>query len=202
MVNEELEVVFLEVDSIVPFEHNPKVHTQEQIEALKASILRHGFIRPILVDKKNRVIAGHGRVEAMKQLGKDLIPAHKVDMNELEAALACVLMNKLTIDTAYDNKKLMAAMELAYENGYQFEDLGMGTKLKALIETLGTADPQFEDNENYINQLVFYFEDKEYRETIARIDTIMASNTELKNNTEVFLFLVKKYGQELATPKQ
>lgn len=196
-MNTELPIENVELDSLVPYENNPKVHTKEQIDAIARSIETVGFQRPILIDKKNRVVAGHGRVAAMKQLGREVIPAHRLDLNDYEVALACVIMNKQTLDTAYDNPKLMAAMELAYEHGFPFEDLGMETKLKSLIATLGKADPQFEETQSYINQLIFYFKDEEYRDTIARLDKLMADKPEINNNTEAFIFLIKNYGTSL-----
>lgn len=63
------EMVEVTVSSLIPYERNAKKHPEDQIEKIKKSILEFGFISPCLIDKENRIIAGHGRVEASKQPG-------------------------------------------------------------------------------------------------------------------------------------
>lgn len=62
------------VNELVPYEKNAKLHGQEQIEKLKASILEFGFLTPCLIDKNKNIIAGHGRVMAGKALGMEKVP--------------------------------------------------------------------------------------------------------------------------------
>lgn len=54
------------------WDRNPKQH---DLPAIRASIERHGFVSPILVDERTlRVVAGHGRLvvlRAMKEEGAD-----------------------------------------------------------------------------------------------------------------------------------
>ena len=48
---------------------NAKEHPINQIVKIADSIKRFGFNQPIIVDKNNVVIVGHGRLAAAKQLG-------------------------------------------------------------------------------------------------------------------------------------
>jgi len=50
-----------------------------------ASIKEFGFNQPIVVDKNNVVIVGHGRLEAAKLLGLTEVPVLQVDLNEQQA---------------------------------------------------------------------------------------------------------------------
>ena len=59
---------------LVPYENNAKKHPQDQIDLLIRSINEYGFINPCLIDKDFKVIAGHGRIEAAKQMGMDKVP--------------------------------------------------------------------------------------------------------------------------------
>ncbi len=52
------------------------------IEALAESLRRYGQISPILVDKKNRLIAGHRRLEAARRLGWRTIGVTVVEAHE------------------------------------------------------------------------------------------------------------------------
>jgi ParB-like chromosome segregation protein Spo0J len=47
---------------------NARTHSKRQIEQIANSIRRFGFITPIVVDRRNRIIAGHGRAEAAEAI--------------------------------------------------------------------------------------------------------------------------------------
>ena len=56
-------------DDLIPYSKNAKIHTPEQVENIAASILNFGFNQPIVIDKNNEIIIGHGRYEACFSLG-------------------------------------------------------------------------------------------------------------------------------------
>ena len=72
-------VEHLPISEIVPYRRNPRIHPQPQIDLLKRSIHEYGWTVPVLLDSDNVVIAGHGRLEAAKQLGLDTVPVIRRD---------------------------------------------------------------------------------------------------------------------------
>ena len=65
-----MEVVTLRLDEIKPYANNTKEHPQEQIDEIKESIARYGMNDPIAVwGKSNTIVEGHGRFEALRQMG-------------------------------------------------------------------------------------------------------------------------------------
>ena len=62
------------VERLVPYERNARTHSEAQIAQIRASIQEFGFTAPILVDGKDGILAGHGRLEAAKQLGLAEVP--------------------------------------------------------------------------------------------------------------------------------
>jgi ParB-like chromosome segregation protein Spo0J len=52
------------VDELRANPRNARIHPDDQLEALAASIRTYGFTIPILVTEDGMIIAGHGRVEA------------------------------------------------------------------------------------------------------------------------------------------
>jgi hypothetical protein len=54
---------------------NPRKHSRIQVRAIARSIEAFGFNAPILVDKRNQIVAGHGRYEAAQFLGLEKIPS-------------------------------------------------------------------------------------------------------------------------------
>lgn len=58
---------------------NARTHSKKQIHQIKKSIKRFGFNNPVLIDRNNQIVAGHGRVEAAKLLGLETVPCLRVD---------------------------------------------------------------------------------------------------------------------------
>lgn len=55
------EYITLNIEDIIPYENNPKIHTDRQIEQIAKSIeLTKGLRQPIVIDKNNAIVAGHG----------------------------------------------------------------------------------------------------------------------------------------------
>jgi len=62
-------VVWHPVSELKIFPGNPRRHPEGQIAGLMKSIRRF-WTNPILVDETGTILAGHGRWEAAKRLGK------------------------------------------------------------------------------------------------------------------------------------
>lgn len=85
------------IEKLVPYERNAKMHDQFQVDKLKESIKRFGFVSPILIDEQNNVLAGHGRILAARELGMDKIPAVYVEgLSEAERRAYILADNKLS----------------------------------------------------------------------------------------------------------
>lgn len=67
------------IDKLKPYPNNAKKHGSEQIERIKASISEFGFLTPCLIDADFNLIAGHGRLEAAKQLGMKKVPCVSIE---------------------------------------------------------------------------------------------------------------------------
>jgi ParB-like chromosome segregation protein Spo0J len=62
----------IKVKKLIPYENNAKVHTEEQIQKIVKSIKQYGYKQLILVDKKNVIIAGHGRHAALMEIDPEM----------------------------------------------------------------------------------------------------------------------------------
>lgn len=69
-----VQVVMKPISGLVPAAQNSRVHTEDQIDQIAASIKKFGWTIPVLVDEKNMIIAGHARVRAAKKAGIDTAP--------------------------------------------------------------------------------------------------------------------------------
>jgi ParB family chromosome partitioning protein len=73
-------VEYVNIEDIKPAPYNPRKISQKQIETLKDSINKVGFVIPILINRKNGVIiAGHQRTKTAKLCGLKKVPAFYVN---------------------------------------------------------------------------------------------------------------------------
>ena len=69
----------IDPNSVTLYEKNAKYHPQVQVKQIAESIKRFGFRQPIVVDRNNVVVIGHGRVLAARLLGLSAIPCELAD---------------------------------------------------------------------------------------------------------------------------
>lgn len=85
----------MEISKIVPYSRNAKKHPKKQVEQVAASIKEFGFNQPIVLDKNNVIIVGHGRFEAAKLLGMTDVPTITVNLSEEQSNAYRLADNKL-----------------------------------------------------------------------------------------------------------
>ena len=62
-----MDIEYIKPSELIPYSKNAKKHPAEQIRLIANSIREFGFQQPIVVDKDNVVIVGHGRLLASKR---------------------------------------------------------------------------------------------------------------------------------------
>lgn len=95
------------INRLQPYERNARLHSTEQVAQLAASITEFGFVNPILVDGKDGIIAGHGRLAAAKELALEYVPVVVLDHLSQAQRKAYVLAdNRLAENAEWDEKLL------------------------------------------------------------------------------------------------
>lgn len=127
-----VEMTEVTVSSLIPYERNAKKHPEEQIEKIKKSIQEFGFISPCLIDKNNRIIAGHGRVEASKQLGIEKVPCVYIEgLTEEQRRAYIIADNRLTELGGWDME--IISEELAELKALDFDISTTGFNIDDII---------------------------------------------------------------------
>lgn len=109
----DLSVVNQCVTNLSPYTRNARTHTKEQIRQIAESIQAFGFTTPILVDKQNTIIAGHGRLRAAQLLGMTRVPTICLENLTEDQVRAYILAdNKLAEKAGWDESIL--AIELGH----------------------------------------------------------------------------------------
>jgi ParB-like chromosome segregation protein Spo0J len=91
------------VAALIAYKHNARTHSPKQVQQIANSIKQFRFTNPVLVDAGNRIMAGHGRVEAAKKLGIDKVPIIRIDYLTEEQIRAYILAdNKIAANAEWD----------------------------------------------------------------------------------------------------
>ena len=92
---------------LIPYANNSRVHSDEQVSQIAASIKEFGFLNPIIVDGDNGIIAGHGRVMAANKLGiKELPCVDASHLTEAQKKAYIIADNKLALNAGWDDEIL------------------------------------------------------------------------------------------------
>lgn len=68
-----MEIKDLKITDLKPYEKNPRMN-DNAVPYVANSIKEFGFKVPIIIDKKNVIVAGHTRYKAAQQLGLETVP--------------------------------------------------------------------------------------------------------------------------------
>lgn len=102
----------ISVDELKPYQNNARTHSDKQVSQIARSIKDFGFNNPVLVDSKNNIIAGHGRVLAAKQLGLLNVPVIRHEhLTELQLKAYILADNKLAEKAGWDRDILRIEFE-------------------------------------------------------------------------------------------
>src|SRR5271169_2527 len=98
-----------------------------QIRKLADSIETFGFNAPILIDKRSRIVAGHGRYEAAKLVGLTKVPVIKLEhLTETQARAYMLADNKLSDLSSWDDAGLALHLKELSEFALDFDFEAIG----------------------------------------------------------------------------
>ena len=100
----DLRIEQLPISSLTPNPRNARRHPRKQINKLSKIIAKLGFSVPIIIDEDNVILAGHGRLEAAKELGLPEVPCVRLsDLSEAEKIAFSIAENRLGDESTFDD---------------------------------------------------------------------------------------------------
>jgi DNA modification methylase len=144
---ERLAIIHMPIESIIPNPSNPRKHSRQQLRAIARSIEKFGFTAPIGVDRENKIIFGHGRLEAARLCGHKDVPVVRLKHLTEEQAKALMLAdNKLTEGSSWDERQLAVVLnELKIELNFEIEVPGFEPpEIDRLLRALDPPDDSME----------------------------------------------------------
>jgi DNA modification methylase len=117
-----LKVVCRPIRELKPSPVNPRLHTKKQVRQIAASIKNFGFNVPVLIDRDDKVIAGHGRLLACAELGWTEVPTLCLDhLTPTQAGAFMIADNRLTEIATWDDRLLAQQLKELSLLGLDFD---------------------------------------------------------------------------------
>jgi site-specific DNA-methyltransferase (adenine-specific) len=135
------------LDRLVPYDRNARTHSAEQIAQIAASIREFGFTNPILVASDDGIIAGHGRLQAARELAMDTVPVVVLDHLTPAQRRAYVLAdNKLALNAGWDDAVLVGELQALQMEEFDLSLLGWSDdELAGLLPEVEELPPEDAD---------------------------------------------------------
>lgn len=91
------------LERLIPYARNSRTHSDAQVAQIAASIKEFGFTNPVLIDKEDGIIAGHGRVLAARKLNITQVPCIRLGhLSETQKRAYVIADNKLALNSGWD----------------------------------------------------------------------------------------------------
>jgi hypothetical protein len=124
----ELQISWVETEKLVPYVNNNKQHPDEQIDKIATQIHHYGFDQPIVINKENIIIKGHGRYLAAKKLEIEKVPCVvREDLDEYEESGVRIADNAVA-RSDWDEDNLKFELGTLDRNGYDMTLTGLEDK--------------------------------------------------------------------------
>lgn len=148
-----LKVEYRDTGSLIPYVNNSRTHSEEQVTQVASSIKEFGFTNPILIDEKDGIIAGHGRLMAAKKLGLDTVPTITLaGLSEAQRKAYIIADNQLALNSGWDLDMLRVEIDQLKE--LDFDITLTGFELGDLDDLIPGKDEEEEDSENPYTQKI------------------------------------------------
>jgi len=152
-----------DTSKLIPYARNSRVHSEEQVAQIAASIQEWGFTVPILVDEDNTLIAGHGRLMAAQKLELKKVPTMlATGWSDAQKRAYVIADNKLTENSSWDEELLKVEIKQLEFDQFDILKIGFGADELAdlfLDKDFGetNAFDEWQDMPEYENEDINYF---------------------------------------------
>lgn len=125
---QELNIIYKNIKELKPYKKNAKKHSKEQVEQIANSIKEFGFTQPVIIDKNNCVVAGHGRILGAKKAGLKQVPTVTLEELTEEQIKAYRLVDNKLNESEWDYSLLDEELENLTEDidmnlfGFEMEE--------------------------------------------------------------------------------
>jgi DNA modification methylase len=147
-----------EISKVVPYKNNPRINV-DAVNVVKKSLKEFGFQQPLVIDKDNKIVVGHTRLLAAKELGLKTVPCVVAnDLSDEQIKAYRIMDNKSSEYASWNygllTKEVTDLLEADYDlnltgfDEFELKDLGIDIDLGFAEQPLTSEDdaPAIEEN--------------------------------------------------------
>jgi ParB family chromosome partitioning protein len=180
-----MELVKKKVSELIPYINNSRNHSEEQINQIASSIKEFGFTNPILIDQDNSIIAGHGRLQAVKKLGYEEVSCIVISgLSKTQIKALIIADNQLALNASWDIDKLSLELDSLKDDNFNLDILGFNNDFLKDIqeEIIPLSDlPEIKDGDKEpFQQMTFIIHDSQIKFINLALEKVK-SKFDLKN---------------------
>lgn len=145
----------VKIAELKPYSKNARTHSPKQIRQIAKSIKTFGFTNPVLIDKDNCILAGHGRVEAAKLAGLTEVPAIVISHLTPAQKKAYILAdNRLAELSGWNKDILKIELEELQRIDCDFDLTLTGFEAPEIDVLLSPITPAMEENADFLEKSI------------------------------------------------
>lgn len=171
---EKLKIEYIPISEIIPYENNPRKNAHA-VEIVKKSIREFGFKVPIILDRENKIIAGHTRLLAAKELEMQEVPVIWADdLTDSQVKALRIMENKSHEFANWDFNILKLELEELKKVNFDLNLTGFNFGEIENLSKVNSHDdewvgmPEFQKgDESY--KIIVHFENESERDEFDRI---------------------------------
>lgn len=139
-----MEVRRVRIDQLRQDPGNVRLHDARNIATIAASLKEFSQVEPLIVQKgTGKVIAGNGRLKALREMGVTECDVVEVEADDARAAALSIPLNRSAELASWDEAALASALQALDDEGFDLDTLGFSSK--ELDELLEPGDPEVKD---------------------------------------------------------
>jgi len=146
----ELSVKYEKIENLRNNPCNSRTHSKRQIRQIADSIKVFGFTNPILLDRNNLIIAGHGRVAGARLLGMSEVPTIRLEGLSPDQVRAYVIAdNRLAEKAGWDDSILAIELQHLLEIHSEFDITITGFEIPEIDLLLTTCQDKPDPDDEF-----------------------------------------------------
>lgn len=133
-------IVWVDVDSLEVNDYNPNTVLQQELKLLEFSIVKNGWIQPILISKEKIIIDGFHRAllskksKKLKGIYEGKVPCVVMDISQAERKLLTIRINRAKGEhSAFKMQKIIKSLSIEH-----------GLTTKDICTSLGMSKAEFD----------------------------------------------------------
>lgn len=123
-----MKIEMIKIENLKPAEYNPRKDLKpedEEYQKIKKSIIKFGYVAPVIINADMTVIGGHQRLKVLQELGYKEIECNVVNLSKDEEKAQNIALNN--IKGEWDNDKLEDLIAELKDTGFDMECTGFNT---------------------------------------------------------------------------